>query len=303
MQPKPVSIPIGADVLRDVTAGKRQARTARGRRSVGSIIGTCVLSLIGLSWALPLLWSIAVAVRPPNVSVASGSPWWGGSLTLHNFVDAWDRVPFGQYYLNTAIIVGGILAVQLVTISLAGFAFARYRFPGRNVLYTFVLLQILVPTNALIVPNYATIRRLHLFDTKLAVMLPFLVSAFGTFFLRQTFLQVPRELDDAAVLDGASWWQVLRHVYLPSAKPAFIAFGVVSVSFHWSDFLWPLIVTNSDSSRPVTVGLNTLTQMGETGAQWAIVMAGTLLVIAPLLGLFLIFQRQFMSSFLHSGLK
>jgi sn-glycerol 3-phosphate transport system permease protein len=273
------------------------------RRSIGGTIGTCVLALVGVSWAVPLLWSVAVALRPANVSVASGSPWWGGSLTLHNFADAWDRVPFARYFLNTGIIVGGILLVQLVTISLAGFAFARYRFPGRNALFTLVLMQILVPTNALIVPNYATIRRLHLFDTKLAVMLPFFASAFGTFFLRQTFLQVPRELDDAAVLDGARWWEVLRHVYLPSAKPAFIAFGVVSVSFHWSDFLWPLIVTNSDSSRPVTVGLNTLTQMGETGAQWTLVMAGTLLVIAPLLALFLIFQRQFMSSFLHSGLK
>jgi sn-glycerol 3-phosphate transport system permease protein len=246
---------------------------------------------------------MSVALRPADVSVASGSPWWGGSLTFRNFADAWGRVPFGQYFLNTAIIVGGILVVQLVTISLAGFAFARYRFPGRDVLFILVLMQILVPTNALIVPNYATIRWLHLFDTKLAVMLPFFASAFGAFFMRQTFLQVPHELDDAAVLDGARWWQVLWHVYLPGARPALIAFSVVSVSFHWSDFLWPLIVTNSDSSRPVTVGLNTLTQMGETGAQWAIVMAGTLLVIAPLLALFLIFQRQFMSSFLHSGLK
>lgn len=281
----------------------RHAVAARRGRRVWGAVGACLLTLLGISWALPLVWSVAVAVRPPNVSVASGSPWWGGGATLENFVDAWGRVPFGQYFLNTLVIVFGILAVQLVTISLAGFAFARYRFPGRDLLFVLILMQILVPTNALIVQNYATIRTLRVFDTKLAVMLPFFASAFGTFFLRQTFLQVPRELDDAAVLDGAQWWQVLRHVYLPSARPAFIAFGVVSISFHWSDFLWPLIVTNSDASRPVTVGLNTLTQMGESGAQWALVMAGTLLVIAPLLTLFLIFQRQFMSSFLHTGLK
>lgn len=278
------------------------ASVRRGRR-VGETIGTLLLAALGLSWLLPLLWSVAVAVRPPGVSVATGSPWWGGGVTLANFADAWGRVPFGRYFLNTFVIVFGILAVQLVTISLAGFAFARYRFPGRHALFVLILMQILVPTNALIVQNYATIRTLGVFDTKLAIMLPFFASAFGTFFLRQTFLQVPRELDDAAVLDGARWWQVLRHVYLPSARPAFIAFAVVSVSFHWSDFLWPLIVTNSDASRPVTVGLNTLTQMGESGAQWALVMAGTLLVIAPLLALFLVFQRQFMSSFLHTGLK
>jgi sn-glycerol 3-phosphate transport system permease protein len=275
-------------------------------RSLGRAIeraGTGLMILLAFSWSLPLLWGVAVALRPDNVSVAAGSPWWGGGLTLGNFATAWRAVPFGRYYLNTALIVFGVLAVQLVTVSLAGFAFARLRFPGRDVAFILILLQILVPTNALIVPNYSTIRQLGLFDTKLAVMLPFFASAFGTFFLRQTFLQVPRELDDAAVIDGARWWQVLWHVYLPNARAALVAFAVVSVSFHWSDFLWPLIVTNSDASRPLTVGLNALTQMGETGAQWALIMAGTLLVVAPLLLLFLLFQRHFLSSFLHSGLR
>jgi sn-glycerol 3-phosphate transport system permease protein len=246
---------------------------------------------------------VAVALRPANVSVALGSPWWGGGLTLDNFVEAWQRVPFGTYFINTFVIVFGILAVQLVTITLAGFAFARLRFPARDLVFVLVLVQILVPTNALLVPNYTTIRQLGLFDTKLAVMLPFFASAFGTFLLRQTFREVPRDLDDASVIDGAVWWQTLWHVYLPSSRSALVAFALVSVSFHWSDFLWPLIVTNSDASRPVTVGLNTLTQMGESGAQWALVMAGTLLVVSPLLVAFLVFQRQFISSFMRSGLR
>lgn len=266
-------------------------------------LGTLLLVLLAVSWAMPLLWSIAVAIRPAEVSVAIGSPWWGGRATLANFVEAWGRVPFGTYYVNTLVIVFGILAVQLVTISLAGFAFARLRFRGRDALFLLLLVQILVPTTVLLVPNYATIRQLGLFDTKLAVMLPFFASAFGTFLLRQTFKQVPRDLDDAAVMDGATWWQTLWHVYLPNARSALVAFAVVSVSFHWSDFLWPLIVTNSDASRPLTVGLNTLTQMGESGAQWALVMAGTLLVVAPLLLLFLLFQRQFISSFMRSGIR
>ncbi len=266
-------------------------------------LGLVLLGLVALLWTVPLLWSIAVALRPSDVSVAAGSPWWGGGLTLANVGEAWDRVPFGLYYVNTVIIVFGILAVQLVTITLAGFAFARLRFPGRDLVFLLVLVQILVPLNALIVPNYSTIRQLGLFDTKLAVMIPFFASAFGTFFLRQTFKQVPRELDDAAVIDGAAWWQTLWHVYLPNARSALVAFSVVSVSFHWSDFLWPLIVTNSDKSRPLTVGLQTLTQMGESGAQWPLVMAGTLLVVTPLLVLFLLFQRQFMNSFMRSGIR
>jgi sn-glycerol 3-phosphate transport system permease protein len=137
----------------------------------------------------------------------------------------------------------------------------------------------------------------------LAVMLPFFGSAFGTFLMRQTFKTVPRELDDAARVDGANWLQTLWHVYIPPAHPALIAFALSSISFHWNDFLWPLIVTNSTASRPLTVGLSTLTQLGEIGAQWPLVMAGTIVVVGPLLALFLIFQRQFIDSFLHSGLK
>jgi sn-glycerol 3-phosphate transport system permease protein len=143
---------------------------------------------------------------------------------------------------------------------------------------------------AALVANYATIRVQGVFDTLVAVMLPFFGSAFGTFLLRQTFKQVPRELDDAAKMDGANWLPTLLKVCIPAARPALIAFALSSTSFHWNDFLRPLIVTNS-TSRPLTVGLAVLTQLGEIGAQW------------PLLVLFLIFQRQFIDSFLHSGLK
>ncbi len=110
-------------------------------------------------------------------------------------------------------------------------------------------------------------------------------------------------MDDAARVDGANWLQTLWHVYIPPARPALIAFALSSISFHWNDFLWPLIVTNSVTSRPLTVGLAILTQLGEIGAQWPLVMAGTIIVVGPLLALFLIFQRQFIDSFLHSGLK
>lgn len=261
------------------------------------------LVLLAMGWVVPIVWTVAVSFRPPDVSVAMGSVWYGGRLSLESFAEAWRRVPFQQYYLNTVLIVLGILAVQLVTISLAGYAFARRAFYGRDVLFMALLVQFLVPAATLIVPNYSTIRVLGLFDTKLAVMMPFFASAFGTFLMRQTFRQIPRDLEDAARIDGASWLQTLWHVFLPLTRPALVAFGLISVSFHWSDFLWPLIVTNSHTSRPLTVGLAVLTQMGESGAQWSLITAGTLLVVSPLLLAFLLFQRQFISSFLRSGIK
>lgn len=273
------------------------------RRNSYSLFLDAMLVILAIIWALPLLWAVAVAFRPPDAPVRSGELWWGGRLTVESFAEALASAPFPTYYVNTIVIVTGILVVQLVTATLAGYAFARLSFPGRDTLFLLCMVQLLVPTAALIVPNSATIRALGLFDTRTAVMLPFFASAFGTFLLRQTFRTVPRDLEDAAAIDGAAWWQTLWHVLLPGARPALVAFAMVSVAFHWNDFLWPLIVTNSVASRPLTVGLASFTQMGENGARWSLVTAGTLMVVAPPLLLFLIFQRQFVNSFLRSGLK
>jgi sn-glycerol 3-phosphate transport system permease protein len=273
------------------------------RRRIMDSLAVGGLVLWALFWLVPLLWTVAVAFRPTDSPLTNSTLWYGGGFSLDNFKEAWDSVPFGQYYANTLFIVGGVLIVQMITVTLAGYAFARRKMPGREALFMLLLTQILIPTSALIIPNYSTIRSLHLYDSRLAVMLPFFASAFGTFLMRQTFRQVPIDLEEAARLDGANWLQTLRHIYLPAAQPALVAFGMVSVIFHWNDFLWPLIVLNSDSKFPLTVGVAKFTQMGESGAQWSLLTAGTLLVIAPLLIIFLIFQRQFVSSMLKSGMK
>ncbi len=266
-------------------------------------LGLVALGGVALAWTVPILWTFAVAVHSPDEPLSKANLWWGTQPTLANFAQALEIAPFLQYYVNTVLIVLGILAFQLVTICLAGYALARFKFRGQNILFFLIMLQMMVPSSALIVPNYATIRVLGVFDTLFAVMVPFFGSAFGTFLMRQTFKQVPRELDDASKMDGANWLQTLWYVYIPPAQAALVAFGLSSISFHWNDFLWPLIVTNSPTSRPLTVGLAVLTQLGEIGAQWPLVTAGTVIVVGPLLILFLVFQRQFIDSFLHSGLK
>ena len=196
-----------------------------------------------------------------------------------------------------------ILGVQLITVTVAAFAFTHYRFKGKRELFFFILLQMMIPTSALLAPNFNTISKLGLFDTILAIGIPYFGSAFGTFLLRQAFLEVPRDLVDAGTIDGCSWWQLLWHIYLPPSVPTLIAFGLSSVIWHWNEFLWPLIVTNSPSSRPLTTGLVRFTQLGEIGAQWSLLTAATLLVVGPLFIVFLIFQRRFIQSFVHSGLK
>lgn len=161
----------------------------------------------------------------------------------------------------------------------------------------------MIPPDILIFPNYTVMKQLGLINTKLAVMLPYWASAFGVFLLRQTFKQVPLDLEEAAKMDGCSWWKILWHVYIPAAKPTYVAFSLISISTHWSNFMWPLIVTNTVESRPLTVGMAIFAQSFETGAQWGTVTAATVMVIFPLLIAFFLFQKQFVHSFMHSGIK
>lgn len=255
--------------------------------------------LLAVLWILPLAYAVWTAFHPAAYSTnfVLTAP-----LTLENFAKAWEAAPFARYFLNTAILVTLILACQFVLCTLAAYAFARYDFPGSGIAFALVLAQLMIMPDVLIIENYKTMSRLGLLDTIPAIALPYIASAFGIFLLRQTFKTVPKELDDAARVEGASAVQVLLKVYVPLARPIYLAYGLVSVSYHWNNFLWPLIVTNSVEARPLTVGLQVFSS-GDQGIDWSIICAATLMTSAPLLVGFLLFQRQFVQSFMRAGIR
>lgn len=273
------------------------------RRKWRSDLVTGVTFVLAVIWLMPLVFSVLMSLRPATEPINVGNIFFGSTLTLDNYRNAWQVAPWGRHYLNSLIFVFGTLIVQLVTITMAGYAFARLRFWGRDVLLGVLLLQLMIPTGVLLVQNFATVRTLGLFDTHWALMMPYWGSAFGVLMMRQTFRAVPFELEEAARSDGANWWQLIRHVYVPLSLPAYISFAIVSISSHWNEFLWPFIVTRSEDVRPLTAGLNKLFFTTEVGAQYGQLLAGTLIVIAPLVVLFVFFQRQFIESFASSGLK
>ena len=275
-------------------ATRRYARL--DQRGLLETLGAWVL---GLVWIMPLLYALWAAFHPAQYATqfVLSAP-----LTLENFYTAWQAAPFPTYYLNTILLVTIILGMQLVLCTLAAYAFARYEFAGRNVLFSLVLVQLMVMPEILIVRNYQTLSTLGLVDTLFGIGLPYFASAFAIFLLRQTFKTIPQELVEAAQMEGASMLQVLRHVYIPLAKPTYLAFGLVSISHHWNNFLWPLVVSNSVQSRPLTVGLQVFSS-SDQGIDWSIITAATLLTAAPLLIGFLIFQRQFVQSFMRAGIK
>lgn len=273
------------------------------RSTLGSRAADGLTTLLSLLWLSPLIFAILLSVRPPDEPITNGNIFFGSTITLDNYRAAWSVAPWLTHYLNSIIFVVGVLVVQLITVTMAGYAFARMRFRGRETLLLVILLQLMIPSGVLIVQNFATIRALNLFDTHVALMLPYWGSAFGLLLMRQTFREIPIELEEASRIDGATLWQVLRHVYIPLSIPAYIAFALVSISSHWNEFLWPFIVTRSESVRPLTVGLNKLVATTDVGALYNQLMAGTLLVIAPLVILFMFFQRRFIESFARSGLR
>ncbi|MGO3771041.1 carbohydrate ABC transporter permease [Vreelandella alkaliphila] len=255
--------------------------------------------LLAIIWIFPLLYAFWAAFHPSEfmVNFALFAP-----LTLENFANAWSQAPFARYYLNTFALVTGVVIGQFIVCTLAAFAFARFPIPGKNVLFMLVLIQLFVFPEVLIVENYRIASELGLINTITGIGLPYVASALGIFLLRQTFKTIPRELEDAARIEGCNWLEILWKVYVPLAKPTYLAYGLVSISHHWNNFIWPLVVTNSVESRPLTVGLGVFSAP-ETGVNWATVSAATLLSIAPLLIAFLLFQRQFVQSFLRAGIR
>ena len=273
-------------------------RTGRFQ-SVFAQLETTAAWLLAILWLSPLIYAFWSAFHPAEYAIRFDL---FAPLTLENFRIAWDQAPFARYFLNTFMLVTSILAAQFILCTLAAYAFARFDFHGKSIAFVFVLLQLMIMPEVLIVENYTTMAKLNLVDTITGVGLPYMASAFGIFLLRQTFKTIPKELEEAARVEGCSLIQVLLKVYVPLARPTYVAYGLVSVSYHWNNFLWPLVITNSVNTRPLTVGL-AIFGAPESGVEWSIITAGTLLAVAPLLVAFLLFQRQFVQSFMHAGIK
>jgi sn-glycerol 3-phosphate transport system permease protein len=252
---------------------------------------------------MPLIWLTTTAFKTKTEIFSSPFNFLPGSLNFDNFTNAWSYAPFTSYYLNTIITSFGLLAIQLVTITMAAYAFARLQFPGRDFFFILFLTQLMITPQSTILPNYLTISQMGLIDTRLGVMLPYFASAMGTFLMRQAFKSVPESLEDAGKLDGCNTFQLIWHVFLPIVRPSLIAFSIISVTYHWNEFLWPLLVTETSRSRTLTVGLTIFAQQAEGGAEWSLLMAATLIVIGPLLIAFTIFQKLFVQSFANSGMK
>lgn len=248
----------------------------------------------------PLLWMITMSLKPARLTYSP--PYLIPTVfEWSNYAAAWQAAPFARYYLNTAIMAVGITVCQLLFSSLAAYAFARLKFPGRDLLFLVVLGTMMVPIQVLIIPSYLIVKDFGWQNTFWALIVPRAVSAFGIFLLRQHYLSIPRELDEAAMIDGASrlgvWWRII----LPLSRPALATLAVFAFLFAWNDFLWPLVVTDDPDMRTIQLGL--VMFQGRYGTNWTLLMAGTVTATLPTIIAFLLGQKQFIESIALSGVK
>ena len=221
-------------------------------------------------------------------------------ITLNNYAETFSVVPFGRYFVNSTVTAVTVTVVQILISSLAAFAFARLRFRGREPIFLLYLATLMIPAQVTLIPNFLIITRLHIYDTLLALIIPGLFSALSTFLLRQYFRSIPMDLDEAARMDGASslriWWQVI----LPLSWPVMAALGIFTFQATWNDFLWPLVVTSSDTVRTIPIGLSYF--VGQYSTAWNLLMAGSVIALLPVLVIYMFAQKSFVQGITLTGM-
>jgi multiple sugar transport system permease protein len=248
---------------------------------------------------VPIVWMVLTAFKSAPEVAANPPTWWPREWHPENFAAAWTFAPFGRYLINSFVMVGGITILQTVTSALAAYAFARLQFRGRDLLFLLYLGTLMIPPQVTVIPQFILIKELDWVDTYQGLIIPQAFTAFGVFLLRQFFLGIPRELEDAARIDGASRFGCFWRIILPLSGPALATLAVFAFLFHWNNLLWPLIVSNSDATVPVVVGLRNF--QGQYGTEWNLLMAAAAIATIPTVIVYLLAQRWFVRGITMSG--
>src|SRR5712691_6808053 len=280
------------------SAALRWPASSQSWRLLGYVTMAVAVILVGL----PMYWMLLAAFKTNQEIFTNPPTWIPLAPTLDNFPAAWRQAPFGHFYINSLVytVVSG--SAKLLQAIFCAYAFAFLGFPRKNLVFLLLLVALMIPDEFTVLPNFLTLANVGWTDTYQGLLLPGFVSAFGTFLLRQHFLSLPREVLDAARVDGAGHLRTLFNVVLPMSRPVLATLVLLTVVSRWNDYLWPLIITNTTEMRTLSVGIALLFQK-ESGTLWGLVMAGTLYVVLPVLVLFLIVQRHIVEGIAAGAVK
>lgn len=260
-----------------------------------------VLSLGALTMIIPFIWMISTSLKSLGEVFIFPPKFWGEEIIWENYLKVSERFPFAQFFINSLKVSFFVVLGQLLTSAMAGFAFARLKFKGRDILFALYLATLIVPYQVTLVPTFVIMRYFGWIDTHYSLIIPSLVSAFGTFLMRQFFLTIPVDLEDAARIDGCTPFGIFWRIFLPLSKPALATLGIFTFMGIWNDFIRPLVFINSIPKMTVPLGLAAMQGMYST--DWPVLMAGTVISIIPVLIAFLFAQEYFVKGVTLSGLK
>lgn len=260
-----------------------------------------VLGFVAFVVLLPFIWTLLTSFKVETDIVQYPPELFPRSITLEHYSDIWQRIPFARLLLNTLIFAGGVTIVSLAFDSLTAYALARLEFPGRDVLFLAILVTMMLPFQVTLIPLFSLLSDLGWINTHQGLIVPRATNAFGIFFLRQFFISIPRDLEDAARVDGASEFRIYRQIVMPLAVPALLTLGLFHFMYNWNDLLWPLIVTTDPSMQTLPAGLALF--MGEHVVEYGLLMAGSILALLPMVVMFLLVQRKFVEGIATTGLK
>ncbi|WP_222268590.1 carbohydrate ABC transporter permease [Modestobacter marinus] len=271
---------------------------------VGTIVtGYVPIVLATLVVVLPLLWMVLASFKSPGELLTQTPSVLPDSFAPSNYAEAAQKVPFGRLFLNSVLVTAIGAGIKVALAVLTAYALVFVRFPGKKVIFALVLATLMVPPQVSLLPNYVLITGLGGADTYWGIILPGLATGFGTFLLRQQFLTLPASILEAAEIDGASHWKRLTRIVVPISTPAIATVALVNIVFEWNEYLWPLVIVSDPNMMTLPVGL-TLLQNSESGADgYGLVMAGTVLVIVPVLVVFTAFQRYIVSGLTQGAVK
>ncbi|MCL4862423.1 MAG: carbohydrate ABC transporter permease [Caldilineaceae bacterium] len=277
--------------------------TGHIRRNLTGIVLHILLSVGAVAMVLPFVWMVSTSFKELAQVFVYPPEWIPDPFVWENYPKAMTAVPFGRWFLNSLVIAVLVTVGQLLTCSLAGFTFARMRFPGRNVLFLIYLGTMMIPHHVTIIPIFVMMNALGLVNTFWPLIIPGLASAWGTFLFRQFFLTLPQELEDAAKIDGSSFFRIYTQIFMPLAKPVLATLGVFTFMGSWNDFLGPLIFLQSKDLKTLTIGLLQFRADFQGMGNWPVMMAGVVISVLPVLIAFVIGQKYFVRGIALTGIK
>lgn len=269
-------------------------------RAFNRLAATC-LTLFALIWLVPFAWALITSLRPDNAITANPVTPWSGGWTLHAYASTLTTNPIGWWYLNSLIISTLSVIFSVVACSMIGFGLAHLRFRGKPVVFAIILAGLMLPTEALVLPQFMEFRAIGLLGTYWAIILPFIAAPVAVFVFYLFLKQIPLALIEAARVEGAGWWRVYYRICMPLCRPAISAVAILIFITTWNAFLWPLLVLTQTKSETITVGLASL--VGGSAIQYAETMASAVLGFLPLLAVFLLLQRQIVQGVANTGIK